>query len=152
MYTETYNSRPMRMFQYTNTHREQEVPSANTRLKCRSVLNTGLFATSMYPQHVHHSVPCARSARKDSRHCPEEAKSLNTQFYSWCLCPQASRYNLHHGSTAPASCSLNQELLKQRVTAWSLRVVCALPAHTCGTPERAPSTNSPSGKSPEPYH
>lgn len=64
------------MFQYTNTHthREQELPSANTRsqIKYKNVLNTGLLPTSMYTQHVHHSVPCVRLGRKDSRYCPEE--------------------------------------------------------------------------------
>lgn len=65
MYPETYNFQLMCMFQYTNTHtHRQEVPSANRRsqIKYTTVLSTGLFATSMYTQHVHHV--CVEGARK----------------------------------------------------------------------------------------
>lgn len=71
------------------TQTEQEVPSANRRsqIKHTNVVSTRLFATSMYTQHVHHSILCITACHvclegtRTAGTAPRKLQSFNKQFY-----------------------------------------------------------------------
>lgn len=141
MYTETYSFQLLCMFQYTNTH------TRRTRgVKCYYKIAAKVQECSGGHIHVHNSSMCALRA-PGQQVLPRGSCNLSTRNFT------ADAFALRL-LLVPASCTLNQELLKAEGHSPACGVhenrAHTPPAHSCEGSERTPGTNSPRGKSPEP--